>query len=212
MDSDFVQKILESALLTSDNPLTLKDCSRLFDDAISENELLIALAQLKTSYLERWIELKEVAGGYRLQSKPHALPYLIRLKQEKPPRYSRAILETLAIIAWKQPVTRGDIENIRGVSVSSQMIKTLEERSWIEVVGYREVPGRPGLYATTTQFLSDFGLKSLVDLPVLSMGLGEQENLQFEGSQALLSEQMFEQKTISDARGSDFLDTETDPV
>lgn len=188
MDSEFVQKILEAALLTSDSPLTLKECSRLFDENISETDLLIALSQLKSTYEPRWIELKEVAGGYRLQSKPQALPYLIRLKQEKPPRYSRAILETLAIIAWKQPASRGDIEDIRGVSVSSQMIKTLEERGWIEVVGYREVPGRPGLYATTTQFLSDFGLKSLVDLPVLSMGLGEQENLQFEAIQTVLSE------------------------
>jgi segregation and condensation protein B len=177
MDTDFLKKVLEVALLSSDRPLNLSDMSRLFDDPVSETDLLKTLSHLQQDYALSWIELKEVAGGYRLQTKPEALSYLIRLKQEKPPKYSRAIMETLAIIVWRQPVTRGDIEEIRGVTVASQVIKTLEERGWIEGVGYREVPGRPMLYATTDQFLSDFGLKSLVDLPVLSPILGEQESL-----------------------------------
>ncbi len=181
MDIVFVQNVIEVALLSSDRPLSLTELTKLFDEMISETDLLRALSNLKTSYATKWIELKEVAGGYRLQTKPIALSYLIRLKQEKPPRYSRAVLETLAIIVWKQPVTRGDIEEVRGVSVAAQIIKTLEERGWIESVGTREVPGRPVLYATTSQFLSDFGLKSLVDLPTvsstLSSELREQESL-----------------------------------
>ncbi|MGL4667024.1 MAG: SMC-Scp complex subunit ScpB, partial [Saezia sp.] len=159
--------ILETALLCADEPLSWADLQLLFDSQVSKNELQALLEQLCEQWSGKGLELVEVASGWRFQSRALMLPYLERLKPEKPPRYSRATLEVLAIIAYRQPVTRGDIEDIRGVTVSTQIIRQLEDRGWIEVIGHRETPGRPGLYATTQQFLSDLRLKSLSSLPTL---------------------------------------------
>lgn len=151
--------------MTSEEPIPLSDLSRLFEEEIESVEEL--LASLARQWEGKGLELVEVAGGWRFRSRPEMKKHLDRLNAKKPPRYSRATLETLAIIAYRQPVTRGDIEEIRGVSVSSQILKTLEARSWIEIVGHREVPGRPALYATTVQFLNDLDLSSLEQLPQL---------------------------------------------
>jgi segregation and condensation protein B len=159
--------ILETALLCADEPLALSDMQLLFDAQASKSELMALLEGLRQQWEGKGLELVEVASGWRFQSRAAVLPYLERLKPEKPPRYSRATLEILAIVAYRQPVTRGDIEEIRGVTVSTQIIRQLEDRGWIEVIGYRETPGRPGLYATTPQFLDDLGLASLSDLPAL---------------------------------------------
>ncbi len=157
--------ILETALLTSEEPVPLSDLARILGEEIEPvHELIASLAK---RWEGRGLDLVEVAGGWRFRSRPEMKKYLDRLNARKPLRYSRATLETLAIIAYRQPVTRGDIEEIRGVSVSSQILKTLEARSWIEIVGHREVPGRPALYATTVQFLNDLNLSSLEQLPPL---------------------------------------------
>jgi segregation and condensation protein B len=140
---------------------------RMFEQELSEDMLRRALDELKTNWEGRGTELVQVAEGWRFQTRPEMQSYLARMRNEKPPRYSRAVLETLAIIAYRQPVTRGDVEDIRGVSVNAQIIKTLEERGWIEAVGHRDVPGRPALFATTPRFLSDLGLRSLQELPPL---------------------------------------------
>ncbi len=167
--------ILETALLCTQEPLTLSDMAKMFMDetapvkkeAMARYRLL--LEELKKDWENRGLELVCVANGWRFQSRLEMKPYLLRLRREKPPRYSRATLEILAIIAYNQPVTRGDIERIRGVAVNSQAIRLLEERGWIDVVGYREVPGRPALLATTSRFLDDLGLASLEQLPPLEV-------------------------------------------
>ena len=159
--------ILEAALLASDTPLSLREMKRMFEQELSEDMLRRALDELKSNWEGRGTELVQVAEGWRFQTRPDMQPYLARMRNEKPPRYSRAVLETLAIIAYRQPVTRGDVEDIRGVSVNAQIIKTLEERGWIEAVGHRDVPGKPALFATTPRFLSDLGLRSLQELPPL---------------------------------------------
>lgn len=166
-DLERVKLILETALLTSQEPLSLVQLKRLFDDDVAPDSLRVILEQLRDDWHGRGVELVQVASGWRFQTRPQFQPYLDRLNPEKPPRYSRAVLETLAIIAYKQPVTRGDIEDIRGVSVSSQILKTLEARGWIDVVGHKEVPGRPELFATTKLFLDDLNLRSLEELPPL---------------------------------------------
>jgi segregation and condensation protein B len=162
-----LKRILEAALLATDTPLSLREMKRMFEQELSEDMLRRALDELKTNWEGRGTELVQVAEGWRFQTRPEMQPYLARMRNEKPPRYSRAVLETLAIIAYRQPVTRGDVEDIRGVSVNAQIIKTLEERGWIEAVGHRDVPGRPALFATTPRFLSDLGLRSLQELPPL---------------------------------------------
>ncbi|HNJ38772.1 MAG TPA: SMC-Scp complex subunit ScpB, partial [Nitrosomonas sp.] len=154
-------RILEAALLTSQEPLPIAELKKLFDGTINSKQLLTMLDELSNQWQEKGIELVEVASGWRFQSRPEMQVYLEKLNPQKPPRYSRAVLETLAIIAYRQPVTRGDIEEIRGVTVSSAILKTLETRGWIEVVGQRNVPGRPQLYATTSNFLNDLNLQSL---------------------------------------------------
>jgi len=164
---DELKRILEAALLAADSPLSLREMKRMFEQELSEDMLRRALDELKTNWEGRGTELVQVAEGWRFQTRPEMQPYLSRMRNEKPPRYSRAVLETLAIIAYRQPVTRGDVEDIRGVSVNAQIIKTLEERGWIEAVGHRDVPGRPALFATTPRFLSDLGLRSLQELPPL---------------------------------------------
>ncbi|WP_264178123.1 SMC-Scp complex subunit ScpB [Dechloromonas denitrificans] len=145
-------------------PLELR---KMFDDSLSTEMIRKLLDQLRAEWEDRPVELIQLASGWRFRTRAEYLPYLDRLNPERPPRYSRAVLETLSIIAYRQPVTRGDIENIRGVAVSSNVIKTLEERGWIDVVGHRETPGRPALFATTKQFLDDLGLRSVSELPPL---------------------------------------------
>lgn len=170
-DHSRVQQILEAALLSAAQPLNLDRLERLFEGdtpAPDRQVILSALEELAQACESRCYELTEVASGYRLQVKADFAPWIHRLWEEKPPRYSRATLETLALIAYRQPITRGEIELVRGVSVSSHIIKGLQEREWIRVVGHREVPGRPALYATTRGFLDYFGLKSLDELPPLA--------------------------------------------
>lgn len=167
MDTNHVQWVLEAALLASQEPLPLTEMAKLFEDELPREQLLINLHMLQTNWATRAVELVEVAAGWRFQTKPDFKIYLDRLNPEKTPKYSRSVLETLAIIAYKQPVTRGDIENIRGVTVSSEIIKKLEDRGWIEVIGHRDVPGRPALFATTQAFLDDLSLKTLSGLPPL---------------------------------------------
>jgi segregation and condensation protein B len=160
-------RILETALLCGQQALSVRDMATLFQDALGEEDILTLLAQLQTEWEAKGIELVQVASGWRFQSRPHMREYLDRLHPEKPPRYTRATLETLAIIAYRQPVTRGDMEDIRGVTINSLLLKQLEDRGWVEVIGHREAPGRPALFATTKQFLDDLGLSSLGDLPPL---------------------------------------------
>lgn len=168
MTQNEVLKVLEAALLCTQEPLNLSQLRQLFGiHELSNDQIRHHLAMLQLDWKERGLELVLVATGWRFQSRPEMQPYLARLSAQRAPKYSRAVLETLAIIAWRQPVTRGDIEEIRGVSVSTQIIRTLEERGWVEVLGYREAPGRPALLGTTKQFLDDLSLRSLQDLPSL---------------------------------------------
>lgn len=162
-----VKRILEAALLTTQEALSVADLRKLFEDQLSADTLRKVLDELRGEWNGRGVELIQVASGWRFQSRSEYQVFLDRLSPQRLPRYSRAVLETLAIIAYRQPATRGDIENIRGVTVSSGVLKALEARGWIEVVGHREVPGRPALYATTRAFLDDLALRSLDELPVL---------------------------------------------
>ena len=162
-----VKRIIEAALLTSQEPLSLADLKRLFDEEIGPDTLRRLLDELREAWSERAVELVNTASGWRFQTRPEFQPFVERLNPDKRPRYSRAVMETLSIIAYRQPVTRGDVEDIRGVAVSAQIIQTLESRGWIDVVGHRDTPGRPALYATTKSFLDDLGLLSLQELPPL---------------------------------------------
>lgn len=162
-----VKRVIEAALLASPDPLGLPELKRLFDGELSADTLRNLLTEIGDEWKGRAVELVHVASGWRFQTTTDFTPYIERLAPEKPPKYSRAVMETLAIIAYRQPVTRGDIENIRGVVVSTQIIQSLEARGWIDVVGHRETPGRPALYATTRKFLDDLGLRSLEELPPL---------------------------------------------
>ena len=168
MNSQDAKRVLETALICASQPLSLRDMRVLFADAVGADTLRSLLDQLTREWEGRGVELVALATGWRLQSRPEMREYLDRLNPEKPPRYSRAVLETLAIIAYRQPVTRGDIEDIRGVTVASQIVKQLEDRGWVEAIGYRESPGRPALLATTRQFLDDLGLATLEQLPLLA--------------------------------------------
>ena len=177
-NTDQVLRILETALLCGQQPLTIRDIQTLYQDALSEPDIRVMLAELSTSWEGKGVELVEVATGWRFQSRVEMREFLDRLHPEKPPRYTRATLETLAIIAYRQPVTRGDMEDIRGVTINSLLLKQLEDRGWVEVIGHREAPGRPALFATTKQFLDDLGLSSLGDLPPLeAMGQANAEML-----------------------------------
>jgi len=161
------KRVLETALICSQQPVPLRDMRTLFGDALGADTLKTLLEELQNDWSGKGVELVQVATGWRFQSRPEMREYLDRLHPEKPPRYTRATLETLAIIAYRQPVTRGDMEDIRGVTINSLLIKQLEDRGWVEVIGHREAPGRPALYATTRQFLDDLGLASLDQLPML---------------------------------------------
>lgn len=182
MNTMDAQRVLEAALLCAPQALAMRQLRTLFDDALDAQALEQILQALQQEWAERGLELVQVAGGWRFQSRPQLQPYLERLHAEKPQRHSRAALETLAIIAYRQPVTRGDIEDIRGVTVNSQTLRQLEERGWIEVVGHKETVGRPALFATTRQFLDDLGLQSLDQLPALDELAG--------GAQALVDRVM----------------------
>lgn len=162
------KRVLETALLTAGQPLSLRDLRVLYDDELGADTLRSMLQEIELEWAHKGLELTHVASGWRFQSRPELRSYLDRLYPEKPPKYTRAVLETLAIIAYRQPVTRGDMEDIRGVTIGSQIIKQLEDRGWVEVIGHRETVGRPSLFATTHQFLDDLGLSSLDQLPLLS--------------------------------------------
>ena len=161
------KRILEAALLAAQEPVSATELKRLFEGQLGVDAIRKLLAELADEWRGRSVELVSLSSGWRFQTRPEFQPYLERLFPERPPRYSRAVMETLAIVAYRQPVTRGDIEDIRGVGVSTQIIQTLEARGWIDVVGHRETPSRPALYATTTKFLDDLGLRSLEELPPL---------------------------------------------
>ena len=167
MNTQAAKRVLETALLCADQPLTLADMATLFAGELGADSLHMLLDELRHDWAERGLEVVTLASGWRMQSRPAMREYLDRLNPEKPPKYSRAVLETLAIIAYRQPVTRGDIEDIRGVTVASQIVRQLEDRGWIEAIGFREAHGRPALLATTPAFLDDLGLSSLNDLPPL---------------------------------------------
>lgn len=188
--------VLETALLCAVQPMQLSDMRKLFgdDEQFDISKLRGLLETLQANWADGGLELVQLASGWRFQSRPHMQRYLERLSPEKPPKYSRAVMETLAIVAWRQPVTRGDIEDIRGVTVSSQIVKALEDRGWIEVIGHRDAPGRPALFGTTRQFLDDLGLRALDELPPLEsaqaaaalagLDLGEVQQLTGEGAAA----------------------------
>lgn len=167
MNTTDARRVLETALICAQQPLSVRDMGVLFDGELAPDTLKTLLADLQLEWTGRGVELVQVASGWRFQSRPEMRPFLDRLNPEKPPRYTRATLETLAIIAYRQPVTRGDMEDIRGVTINSLILKQLEDRGWIEVIGHRETVGRPALFATTRQFLDDLGLASLDQLPPL---------------------------------------------
>jgi len=170
MNTADARRILETALLCANAPLSLRELSTLFDGMLSNDTLRLMLADLRLAWSSKGVELVCLASGWRFQSRPEMRPFLDRLHPEKPPKYSRAVLETLAIVAYRQPVTRGDMEDIRGVTINSAILKQLEDRGWVEVIGHRETVGRPALYATTRQFLDDLRLSSLDELPPLDAG------------------------------------------
>ena len=167
MNTVDAKRVLETALICAQQPVSVRELRVLFHDALGSDTLKVLLQELQLEWAQRGVELVQVATGWRFQSRPEMREYLDRLHPEKPPRYTRATMETLAIIAYRQPVTRGDIEDIRGVTVNSLIIKQLEDRGWVEVIGHRETVGRPALFATTRQFLDDLGLQTLDQLPVL---------------------------------------------
>ena len=179
MNTQDAKRVLETSLICAQQPLPLPALRALFDDQVGTDTLKSLLDELVRDWDGRGVELVPLASGWRFQSRPEMREYLDRLNPEKPPKYSRAVLETLAIVAYRQPVTRGDIEDIRGVAVGTQIVKQLEDRGWIEAIGHREAPGRPALYATTRQFLDDLGVASLDELPLLDgSGAGDDERLE----------------------------------
>jgi segregation and condensation protein B len=196
------KRVLETALLVAVEPLPLSELKKLFDETFDDETWQILLDDLRRDWSERGIELVRLASGWRFQTRPEYQVYVDRLKNEKAPKYSRAVMETLSIIAYRQPVTRGDIEDVRGVAVSPNILKTLESRGWIDVVGHRDAPGRPALYATTKIFLDDLGLRSLTELPPL----GEIERvMNTEPDQATLNAEFIasSSETVSEVMGQD---------
>ena len=177
MNTVDAKRVLETALICAQQPLPLKEMGVLFNGALTLDSIKLALEDLQSDWSTRGIELVLVATGWRFQSRPQMREYLDRLHPEKPPRYTRATLETLAIIAYRQPVTRGDMEDIRGVTINSLILKQLEDRGWVDVIGHRETVGRPALYATTKLFLDDLGVASLDELPAMQNGAEPTEML-----------------------------------
>ena len=202
MNTPEAKRVLETALICATAPLPLNAMPALFEGEVGLDTLRRLLDELVQDWQGRGVELVALASGWRFQSRPEMRLFLDRLHPEKPPRYSRAAMETLAIVAYRQPVTRGDIEDIRGVTVSSQIVKQLEDRGWIEAIGYREAPGRPALYATTRQFLDDLGLASLAQLPEISAsGTGQTPPPAFEALQGTAT-------LLGDGQGSLALEAE----
>ena len=186
------KKIIEAALLSAHEPLAVGELRRLFEDELSAELVRSLLEEIQSDWQDRGVRLVALASGWRFQTAPEVADYLLRLNPDRPPKYSRAVMETLAIIAYRQPVTRGDIEEIRGVSVSSSVVKMLEERGWVEVIGHKDVIGRPELLATTKKFLDDLGLRSLQELPSLDSSSEiadalEQRVIEFEATSALIA-------------------------
>jgi segregation and condensation protein B len=212
MNTADAKRVLETALICSQQPLPVRELRVLFNDELNADTIRVLLEELQNDWTQRGVELVHVASGWRFQSRPQMREYLDRLHPEKPPKYTRAVLETLAIIAYRQPVTRGDMEDIRGVTINALILKQLEDRGWVEVIGHRETVGRPALFATTRQFLDDLGLDSLDQLPLLespaqqanllaSLGANagdDQPDLAIEES-ANLPAQTAEQPTADDA-------------
>ncbi|GAA7760079.1 MULTISPECIES: SMC-Scp complex subunit ScpB [Cupriavidus] len=192
MNTQEAKIVLETALICAQEPLRVGDLRRLFADDVGADTIRVLLEELRNDWQQRGVELVALASGWRFQSRPEMREFLDRLNPEKPPKYSRAVMETLAIIAYRQPVTRGDIEEIRGVTVSTEVVKKLEDRDWIEVIGHRDVPGRPALYATTKAFLDDLGLRSLDELPPL-------EDAQAQAQAALLDQQAIDFEAVATA-------------
>lgn len=197
MNPEQLKLVLETALLCAEQPMTINDLRRLFMEEIPTEDMTVALLEVQSAWADKGMELLELATGWRFQSRLAMREYLDRLTPEKPPKYSRAVMETLAIIAYRQPVTRGEIEEIRGVTVSSNVIKQLEDRGWVEVVGHKETVGRPGLYATTRQFLNDLSLTTLQELPMLDDAAAQaasvaQRVIEFEGDQAVAVDQVID--------------------
>jgi len=188
MNTTDAKRVLETALICAPQPLHVREMEVLFDGVLSADTLKFLLHQLQDEWADRGVELVHVASGWRFQSRPAMREYLDRLHPEKPPKYTRATLETLAIIAYRQPVTRGDMEDIRGVTINSLLLKQLEDRGWVEVIGHRETVGRPALYATTRQFLDDLDVESLDQLPVMTSADGEGDVAMLEQIEFGLSE------------------------
>jgi segregation and condensation protein B len=221
MNTDEAKKVLETALLCAREPMSVATMRKLFGEpdasgepvsSVGSDQIKIMLEELRQDWQERGIELASLASGWRFQSRPEMKPYLDRLSNEKPPKYSRATLETLAIIAYRQPVTRGDIEEIRGVAVNSQTIKMLEDRGWIDVVGHREVVGRPALLGTTKQFLDDLGLASLSGLPPLHAVAELPDTRSIEALEAALQENFDRADAEQPASEPDTTEPDTSPV
>jgi segregation and condensation protein B len=202
MNTQDAKRVLETALICASQPMPLREMRSLFADELGADTLRALLDELTRDWEDRGVELVALAQGWRFQSRPEMREYLDRLNPEKPPKYSRAVMETLAIIAYRQPVTRGDIEDIRGVTVASQIIKQLEDRGWVEAIGYREAPGRPALLATTRQFLDDLGLASLEQLPLLDGT----------GGGVMLTEALPAQPSLIDPQAALELDSVTEPA
>ena len=194
MNTADAKRVLETALICSHQPIQSRELRVLFDDALGVDTIKTLLEELQLEWTQRGVELVQVATGWRFQSRPEMREYLDRLNPEKPPKYTRAAMETLAIIAYRQPVTRGDLEDIRGVTINSLVLKQLEDRGWVEVIGHRETVGRPALFATTRQFLDDLGLASLDQLPVY-----DTEQAQANAFAKLSAEEDSAQLSIEDA-------------
>ena len=192
MNTTDAKRVLETALICAQQPLPLREMGVLFNGELTADSIRLALEDLQNDWSGKGVELVHVATGWRFQSRPQMREYLDRLHPEKPPRYTRATLETLAIIAYRQPVTRGDMEDIRGVTINSLILKQLEDRGWVEVIGHRETVGRPALFATTKQFLDDLGVDSLNQLPTMDGGAGQAamlEQIEFGMADSVTSEE-----------------------
>jgi segregation and condensation protein B len=218
MNPEQLKLVLETALLCAEEPMTINDLRRLFMEEIPVEDIKTALTEVQADWSEKGMELLELATGWRFQSRLTMREYLDRLTPEKPPKYSRAVMETLAIIAYRQPVTRGEIEEIRGVTVSSNIVKQLEDRGWIEVVGHKETVGRPGLYATTRQFLNDLSLTTLQELPMLDDADAQAESLaqkviEFEGEHPELKDAIAsDEQEVTDVVDTSDVTEETVPA
>jgi len=206
MNTMDAKRVLEAALICSQQPLPLRDMSVLFNGTLNFDSIKLLLEDLQNDWSERGVELIQVATGWRFQSRPEMREFLDRLHPEKPPRYTRATLETLAIIAYRQPVTRGDMEDVRGVTINSLILKQLEDRGWVDIIGHRETVGRPALYATTKQFLDDLGVGSLNELPPMdsqSEPAAMLEQIDFEtGASSTVTETFAERLSVTSSQES----------